>query len=43
VRFGVNAIHLSNDYNSKIPISTGGFVTQLQENQLNAEMYLYFF
>jgi hypothetical protein len=43
VRFGVNAIHVSNDYNSQIPISTGGFVTQLQENQLNAEMYLYFF
>ncbi len=43
IRFGVNAIHLSNDYNTPIPISTGGFITQLQENQLNAEMYLYFF
>jgi hypothetical protein len=43
VRLGFNAIHLSNDYNTPIPTSTGGFITQLQENQLNAEMYVYFF
>jgi hypothetical protein len=47
VRFGVNAFHvqLDNGLNgtSGIPIATGGYVTQLQENQLSAEMYLYFF
>ena len=43
IRFGLNAFHLQNDYNTNIPISTGGYITQLQENQLNAEMYLYFF
>jgi len=43
IRFGVNAIHVQNASNVEIPISTGGYVTQLQENQLNAEMYLYFF
>ena len=43
VRFGVTAIHLQNDYNTAIPTSTGGFITQLNENQLNFETYLYFF
>jgi hypothetical protein len=43
VRFGFNAFHIQNDYNTAIPISTGGYITQLQENQLNAEMYVYFF
>jgi hypothetical protein len=43
IRFGVNAIHLQLDNGAQIPVSTGGFITQLQENQLNAEMYLYFF
>jgi hypothetical protein len=43
VRFGFNAIHLQNDYNSQIPIGSGSYVTQLNENQLNAEMYMYFF
>jgi len=47
IRFGFNAYHLQNNNGltgtSGIPISTGGYVTQLQENQLNAEMYLYFF
>jgi len=43
IRFGVNAYHLQNDFNTQIPISTGGYVTQVQENQANLEMYLYFF
>jgi hypothetical protein len=43
IRFGVNAFHIQQDYGTQIPIATGGYVTQLQENQLNAEMYLYFF
>jgi hypothetical protein len=47
IRFGVNAFHIQNNNGqtgtSGIPISTGGYVTQVQENQLNAEMYLYFF
>jgi hypothetical protein len=43
VRFGVNAIHLQNNNNGTIPISNGSFITQVNENQLNGEMYLYFF
>ncbi len=43
IRFGVNAFHIQNNNGQTIPISTGGYITQLQENQLNAEMYLYFF
>jgi hypothetical protein len=43
IRFGFDAYHLQNDFNTQIPITTGGFVTQLQENQANLEMYLYFF
>ena len=43
IRFGFNAYHLQNNFNSQIPISTGGYVTQVNENQLNGEMYLYFF
>jgi hypothetical protein len=47
IRFGVDAFHLQNDNGltgtSGIPIGNGSFVTQVQENQLNAEMYLYFF
>ena len=43
IRFGVNAFHIQNDFGTQIPISTGGFITQVNENQLNGEMYLYFF
>ena len=43
IRFGFNAFHIQNNNGQQIPIATGGYITQLQENQLNAEMYLYFF
>ncbi len=47
IRFGVNAFHIQNNNGQTgtngIPIGNGSYVTQLQENQLNAEMYLYFF
>ena len=47
IRFGVNAFHIQNNNNqngtSGIPIATGGYIDQINENQLNAEMYLYFF
>jgi hypothetical protein len=43
IRFGIGAIHLQLANGNTIPIATGGFVTQLQENQYNAEMYLFFF
>jgi hypothetical protein len=43
VRFGITAIHLQNNNNGTIPISSGSFITQVNENQLNGEMYLYFF
>jgi hypothetical protein len=52
IRFGLNAFHLQNLSNttgtSGIPIAApvGGnaaFINQINENQLNAEMYMYFF
>ena len=43
IRFGVNAFHIQNDFGTQIPISTGGYITQVNENQANLEMYLYFF
>ncbi len=49
VRFSISGFHIQN--NANIPVGTNGttntcagcFVNYLSENQLNAEMYLYFF
>ena len=47
IRFGINAFHIQQigglAGTSGIPIATGGYINQINENQANAEMYLYFF